>query len=606
MHTLPELIFAQSASEPESIALLAPGRNPLSYSQFTTQIQNTIAALHGFGIGRGDRVGIVLPNGPEMASAFISIASGATSAPLNPAYREAEYDFYLSDLSARAVVIQEGLDSPARISAEKLGIPILELCPGSEAGSFNLRGTSREIIKPERADPEDIALVLHTSGTTARPKIVPLSHENLIASAGHIRSTLRLTHTDRCLNIMPLFHIHGLMAATLASLSAGACEVCTPGFYAPDFYPWLDEFKPTWYTAVPTMHQSILTRAGNNQHIIARNPLRLIRSSSASLPPQVMADLEQTFNAPVIESYGMTEASHQMASNPLPPAPRKPGSVGLAAGPEVAIMAEESAVLLKPGGQGEIVIRGPNVTRRYESNPDANAKSFVDGWFRTGDLGWLDEDGYLFISGRLKEIINRGGEKISPREVDEVLLDHPAVSQAVTFAVPHPELGEAVAAAVVLLEGGPGERELRDFAATRLSDFKVPQKILVMDEIPKGPTGKLQRIGLAKQLGLGPDFFSDQLVQPADEILPPRTTMEKYLAGQWCELLRLDDVGVNQSFLTLGGDSMIATRLVSRIQQGLDLSFSIIDFFDAPTIAEQAILIEDYLLGKKEEGRFDR
>jgi oxalate---CoA ligase len=351
-------------------------------------------------------------------------------------------------------------------------------------------------------DSGDTALVLHTSGTTSRPKIVPLLQRNVLASAAHIGATLALTPADVCLNIMPLFHIHGLIAATLSSLAAGAQVSCTPGFNALRFFGWLDEVRPTWYTAVPTMHQAILARADRNQEILARSRLRLIRSSSASLPAPVMLELERTFGVPVIESYGMTEAAHQMASNPLPPRPRKPGSVGIASGPEVAIL-DDAGQLLPRGEIGEVSIRGPNVTPGYEANPEANAKAFTHGWFRTGDQGLLDEDGYLRLTGRLKELINRGGEKISPLEVDEVLMTHPAVAQVVTFGMPHDKLGEDVAAAVVLREGKTAtDRELRDFAATRLADFKVPRKIVILAEIPKGATGKLQRIGLAAKLGL--------------------------------------------------------------------------------------------------------
>jgi acyl-CoA synthetase (AMP-forming)/AMP-acid ligase II len=278
---------------------------------------------------------------------------------------------------------------------------------------------------------------------------------------------------------------------------------CAPGFNALKFFAWVDEAKPSWYTAVPTMHQAILSRASRNQEIVDAVPFRLIRSSSSSLPPQVMQELEDTFGCPVIEAYGMTEAAHQMASNPLPDAPRKPGSVGLAAGPEVAIMDNDSGTLLLSGEIGEIVIKGPNVFSAYEANPQANAEAFTDGWFRTGDQGVIDGDGYISLTGRLKEIINRGGEKISPREVDEVLMDHAAIEQVVTFALPHDKLGEDVAAVVVLHEGEEvEEKEIREFAANRLADFKVPRKVIFMDEIPKGATGKLQRIGLAEKLGL--------------------------------------------------------------------------------------------------------
>jgi acyl-CoA synthetase (AMP-forming)/AMP-acid ligase II len=302
---------------------------------------------------------------------------------------------------------------------------------------------------------------------------------------------------------MPLFHIHGLIAGVLAPLAAGSQVFCTPGFNALKFFGWMDEAKPTWYTAVPTMHQAIVARASKNAEVIARHPLRFVRSSSSSMPPQVIKEIEDVFKAPLIESYGMTEATHQMASNPLPPAVRKPGSVGVAAGPEVAIMGEDGS-LLAAGEIGEIVIRGPNVTAGYENNPKANADGFLNGWFRTGDQGTKDAEGYISLTGRLKEIINRGGEKVSPREVDEILMDHPAVAQVVCFGMPHPKLGEEVAAAVVLREGQTAdERALQAFVAQRAADYKVPKKILFMDEIPKGATGKLQRIGLAAKLGLG-------------------------------------------------------------------------------------------------------
>jgi acyl-CoA synthetase (AMP-forming)/AMP-acid ligase II len=288
----------------------------------------------------------------------------------------------------------------------------------------------------------------------------------------------------------------------LAPLSAGSQVFCTPGFNALKFFGWMDEAKPTWYTAVPTMHQAILGRAAKNAEVIARHPLRFLRSSSSSMPPQVIRELEEVFKAPLIEAYGMTEATHQMASNPLPPAERKPGTVGRAAGPEIAIRAEDGT-LLPPGGIGEIVIRGPNVTSGYVANDKANAEAFADGWFRTGDQGTMDAEGYISITGRLKEIINRGGEKVSPREIDEILMDHPAVAQVVCFGMPHAKLGEEVAACVVLREGQQAtERELQEFVGKRAADFKVPKKILFMAEIPKGATGKLQRIGLAAKLGL--------------------------------------------------------------------------------------------------------
>ncbi len=503
--TLKELL---STGADVALAIGAPSRQALTHGALRDLVARTVATLNSFGVGRNDRVAIVLPNGPEMAACFLAVASGTASAPLNPAYRGEEFEFYLGDLDAKLLIAMSGVDTPARAAAQKLGVPVAELVPdlAAGAGSFTLQAPAGAVASAAAnggfAQPDDVAMVLHTSGTTSRPKIVPLSQKNLCASARNIRRTLAFSAQDRGLNIMPLFHIHGLIAGVLAPVSAGSEVFCSPGFDALKFFGWMDECHPTWYTAVPTMHQAILTRAGRNKEIIAKNPLRFLRSSSSSIPPQVITELEAVFGAPLIEAYGMTEATHQMASNPLPPAKRKPGSVGLAAGPEIEIM-DEAGNILAPDAVGEIVIRGQNVTTGYQNNPKANAEGFTNGWFRTGDQGVKDAEGYVSLTGRLKEIINRGGEKISPREIDEIIMDHPAVSQVVCFAVPHPKLGEEVGAAVVLKEGASAtEKDIQAFVATRVADFKVPKKLLILPEIPKGATGKLQRIGLAQKLGL--------------------------------------------------------------------------------------------------------
>ena len=500
--TLKDLL---ASGRDDAVAIAAHEAPPLTYAGLRALIERTCATLNDLGIGLGDRVAIVLPNGPEMATAFLCVASAATSAPLNPAYKQDEFEFYLEDIKAKALIVEAGSDSPAIRAAEKLGVALLTLIPEPQvaAGAFELSGSPLgAAIRPGPAKPDDVALILHTSGTTSRPKIVPLHHANIWTSARNIAASLELSENDRALNVMPLFHIHGLIAGLCAPLSRGGSVFCTPGFNALKFFAEMEEARPTWYTAVPTMHQTILTRAGRHKEIIARRPLRFVRSSSSSLPPTVIGELEAAFKCPVIEAYGMTEATHQMASNPLNGI-RKPGSVGVPAGPEIAIM-DEAGRLMGPGETGEVVIRGENVTAAYENNPKANGEAFVDGWFRTGDQGVIDADGYLTLTGRLKEIINRGGEKISPREVDEALMDHPAVLQAVAFAVPHPMLGEDVGAAVVLREGlSATEQELGAFLSERLAAFKTPRKILFLAEIPKGATGKLQRIGLAQKLGLG-------------------------------------------------------------------------------------------------------
>ncbi len=483
-------------------ALTAPGRSPMSFQVLREHCASLRRQLAAQGIGPGDRVAIVLPNGPEMATAFLGVASLCSSAPLNPAYKESEFAFYLEDLKPKLLIVAEGGDTPAVAAAQGIGIPVAEakVDPDGPAGNFRL---FEEEAEPGTPSEDNEGLVLHTSGTTSRPKVVPLTQANLFASASNIANTLMLNPADLCLNVMPLFHIHGLIAVVLSSMRAGACVCCTPGFNALKFFDLVASEKPTWYSGVPTMHQAILLRAKRNPDKVAAAKFRFVRSSSASLPPAVFNELAETFDCPVIEAYGMTEATHQMASNPLPPGVQKPGFVGQPAGPEIAILDPEGKEVAQ-GGVGEICIRGDNVTPGYDNNPKANAESFTNGWFRTGDQGFFDEDGYLKVTGRIKEIINRGGEKVSPLEVDDVFMDHPAVEQFVTFALPHKMLGEEVAAAVVLAEGAEvSEKELRAFAADKLASFKIPRHFVFLDEIPKGATGKMQRIGLAEKLGLG-------------------------------------------------------------------------------------------------------
>ena len=444
-----------------------------------------------------------------MACTFIAIAANFTSCPLNPSYTKEEFKFYYDDLSVKAVIIEENKSIEARAAAKELNIEVINLKRKTEFNTITLDiNTDIKNIKEylSETSQEDIAMILHTSGTTSRPKMVPLSQKNLLASARNISKTLNLNENDKCLNIMPMFHIHGLIAAILAPIYKSGTIITPSGFDALKFFRWLNDFKPTWYTAVPTMHQAILARAPRNIDIIKNNQLKFIRSSSASLPATVMEKLENTFNTCVIESYGMTEATHQMTSNPLPPNKRKAGSVGLAAGPEVALLLDDKILHNIKENQnitGQIIIKGENVTEGYINNPEANSESYIDGWFLTGDEGVFDNDGYLKITGRLKEIINRGGEKISPKEIDEILMEHKSVQQAVAFSVPHEKLGEDLYAAVIITENQEiSENNLKEYCQQRLTQFKIPRKILIVKEIPKGATGKLQRIGLYKKLGI--------------------------------------------------------------------------------------------------------
>jgi len=391
---------------------------------------------------------------------------------------------------------------PGQAAAARRAIPsgaILVEASLDEAGSIRLesetpRDESRSAGGP--AD-EDIALVLHTSGTTSRPKLVPLRQRNLFASARSIADTYRLAPDDVALCVMPLFHIHGLMASTMATLASGGAVVLPAKFDPMTFWPVVHEHSATWYSAVPTIHQMLLMR-NRGERPPGSAKLRFIRSSSSALSPETMRQLELRFGAPVLEAYGMTEASHQMASNPLPPGDRRPGTVGVGTGVQIGIM-DEGQAMLPSGVHGEVVIQGPSVTDGYANNAEANAKSFTAGWFRTGDQGTLGPEGYLTLIGRLKEMINRGGEKIAPREIDDALLQHPAVGEAVAFGCPHPTWGEEVAAAVVL-KGEASEKEIIAFARERLADYKVPKKLYIVDQIPRTATGKIQRRTVADAL----------------------------------------------------------------------------------------------------------
>lgn len=591
--TILDLLAIWAERTPRASAILAPNRKPLSYHGLYWQIQDSIKQLRAMGLGRNDRIAMVLPNGPEMAVAFLAVSSAATSVPLNPALGVDDFKYYFSDLKPKALLVDAQTASPARAVARTLGIPVLELVPTLEAesGIFALEGDERQDTAPVgTAQSDDIALILYTSGTTSRPKLVPLTHANLWTSAMQMKDTYELDPDDRCLNIMPLFHIQGLAVALLAPLAAGGSVVCTPSFDASHFFGWLDTFSPTWYSAVPTMHLAILGQAETSQTVIARHPLRFVCSRSAALPARVMVELERVFGAPAVEAYGLTEASSNVTSNRLPPQQQKPASVGKASGPEVAIM-DEGEALVTAGQSGEIVIRGDNVFQGYEGNPEANRESFVDGWFRTGDQGYLDEDGFLLITGRIREVINRGGEKIAPKEIDDLLLEQPAVEQAVTFAVPHSTLGEDIAAAVVLRKGTSAtEQQIREWAFARLAAYKVPSQVLILDKLPTGATGKVRRTRLAEELApsLRPTFVA------------PRTWVEDALMEIWAEVLSLDQIGIYDNFFVLGGDSLSATRLVSRIRVVFHVELPLESVFREPVLADQALFIEDLILSKIE------
>jgi amino acid adenylation domain-containing protein len=570
-------------------AILAPGRQGVTYGALVARTNEAVRELRGLGVCRNDRVAVVLPNGPEAAVAIVAVACGAVCVPLNPGYTADEWQRYFGDLQITALLTRADINSPCRGVAHTLGIPVVDLVPreGEGPGAFALVGSAkRRSAVNHAASGSDDAFILLTSGTTARPKLVPLNHASVCRSAHNAGAVLRLAPRDRLLNVLPFFHAHGLISGLLTALAAGSSVVCTPGFDAAAFFGWLREFRPTWYTAVPPIHRAVLSAARRRADGVRRTSLRVIRSASSSLPRDVLGELETRFGVPVVETYGMTEGASQIAANPL--GRRKPGSVGRPAGAEIAIM-DARGRRLPPGQRGEIALRGPTITRGYDGDPAATKAAFRNGWFYTGDLGYFDADGYFFIVGRIKDIINRGGQKVAPAEVEEALLGHPDVIEAAAFPISHKRLGEEVGAAVVLRpDADLSPRTLREFARERLARFKVPGLIRIVPEIPKTAGGKIRRAGLAAALSMGPAAARDE----GGALVLPRSQLERHLADTWADLLELDQIGVDQDVFALGADSLTVMQMLSRLRArfGADLSFQ--DLFDAPTVEALAARLE--------------
>ncbi|MBW7971416.1 non-ribosomal peptide synthetase [Bradyrhizobium sp. BR 10289] len=569
---------------PVAPALMAPSRPALSYGALGERVQDLIRTLRGLGIAPSDRIGVALPRGADSALAMIAVASSGACVPVNPDLTADELQRYFSELELKALVTRSDMNSPSRDVARALDIAVIDFVPGpkDDLGGCAFMGP---VIGPASASGasrgDDDAFILLTSGTAARPKMVPLTHRNVCLSAYNAGHVLSLGPRDRLLNALPLFHAHGLISGLLTALAAGSSVICTDGFDALSFFGWMRELQPTWYTAVPTIHRALLTAAEANPDRVRASSLRVIRSASSSLAPAILNGLEATFGVPVLETYGMTEAASQIAANPFEL--RKVGSVGRAAGPEIAIM-DETGRTLASGEHGEIMLRGPNMSRGYYNDEAATEAAFRDGWFRTGDLGYLDADGYLFIVGRIKDVINRGGQKISPLEVEEVLLSHPAVLEAGVFAVPHPKLGENVAAVVVLRQNSEASSDqLRQFARKRLAAYKVPSLIRSVGALPKGASGKVKRNALAELIATGDD---------PDEAHLPRNALENQLAEIWAGLLELPQVGIDQDVFGLGADSLAVTQMRSRLRERFNVDFSFEDIFDCATVSALAERIE--------------
>jgi acyl-CoA synthetase (AMP-forming)/AMP-acid ligase II/NRPS condensation-like uncharacterized protein/acyl carrier protein len=586
---LQDLLAWYGRTTPEAIAILAPGQPPVTYGALWARVNEAVQRLQSLGLGRSDRVAVVLPNGPDAAVAMIAVAIAAVCVPLNPGFTADEWRRYFVDLQVSALLTWPDMDSASRAVAHSLGIPVMDLWPrpSEGPGKFSIVGPATAGTVGCETQSADDAFILVTSGTTSRPKMVPLTHASVCLAAHNVGGPLALGPRDRLLNVLPLFHGLGLITGVLAALAAGSSVVCTSGFDAAAFFGWLSEFRPTWYSAIPAIHRALLSAAISDKRRAQRSSLRLIRSASSPLPRDVLAGLEALFGIPVIDTYGMTEATTQVTANPL--ARRKPGSVGQPAGPEVAIMDSEGR-RLPSGERGEIVLRGPTITRGYYNDAVATDSAFRDGWFRTGDLGYLDRDGYLFIVGRTKDVIKRGGHQVAPVEVEETLLGHPDVVEVAAFSIPHRRLGEDIAAAVVLRRSAKvSAQELRNFARQRLAAFKVPGLIEIVPQIPKSAGGKIKRSGLAAALGI---TQRKGRTQPGGKLVAPRSELERQLADIWTQLLELDRIGIDEDVFALGADSITVMQLLSRLRAHFGVHFVLKDIFDAPTVATLAARLE--------------
>ena len=589
--SLYDQLHRYALSNPFAPAIMPCTGLPINYQELFEFVTTIMTQLREAGIGARDRIAIVFPNGPEMATAVTTIASLSVCVPLNPDLAEEDWKRYFEQLKIDALIWQAGPNTTARQAASSLGLRLIALEPDeNRPGLFSLH-----IEKAGSASQDgipglfDTTFILPTSGTTSLPKAVPLSHSNISHSAWNTIAALELLQTDRLLAVLPLYHAVGLIAGLMTTLTAGASVICPGQFEVEKFYASLAEHRPTWYTAVPTIHGAIIAAGPDYQDIINNHSLRLVRSSGASLPPPRFTELEQLFGVPVIEAYGMTESASQITSNPLPPRKRKIGSVGPAAGPEIKIVDDQGKQVAQ-GETGEIAIRGPILTTGYDGDDDNEAdKAVGDDWFRTGDLGYMDPDEYLFVVGRSKELIIRGGENISPRKIDEVLLDHPDVLEAVAYSVPHPRLGEDIAAAVVLRPGASASNlELRNFAldSKKLRLSEVPRFVKIIAEIPKSGTGKIQRNRILEELRSTPDL--GRVDEISSNIMATKSVIEHRLTEAWSEEFATQDIGRNDDFFALGGDSLMAIRIGIRARELFNFEVTLRMLFEQPTIAELA------------------
>jgi len=581
--TLVRLLELHARERPHAEAIRAPGRRPLVYGELATHVRSISGQLAAQGFGREDRIALALPDEATTVTALLSITAVAIAAPLPSALPVREARRVLNGLRARALIVSSQGQVPAVQAAGELGLDVLELAPRPDgpAGIFELatpRGLAAVSASP--AAPGDVAFVLCTSGTTGEPRRVGISHAKFCGAGRDACRVWNLRADDRGFTVSPLFHLAALYHTLAYPLASGGSVFVGPGLDLQRFRDWFQEANPTHFGASPAVYQAILDRAVGLEALRDWPGLRFVRSAAAPLSRSTQERVEAAFGVPLLEAYALTEAGLVSAVGEEH-AGRKPGSVGRSVGPQLSIV-DDSGRPLSTGSVGEVLVKGPGVMEGYDGDPEATSAAFFGRSLRTGDLGRLDDDGDLWITGRLKEQINRGGEKISPHEVDQALLAHPAVAEAAAFGIPHPRLGEDLAAVVVVRAGtAVTAATLRAFVSSRLAPFKVPSRIVFQDSLPRTPVGKVPRSKLAGRLGwMSPGC---RVAESPGPPIRPRSALEQAITGQLSKVLGLPTVSVDDDFFELGGDSVAAAELMARLHERLGASLPVSLLFDAPT-----------------------
>jgi oxalate---CoA ligase len=578
---------------PDQPAVIGTDFAPLTYRELQRQIGEIRTCLRQAGFGRDARIAVGIAGSADAACTIIGVACSATAVPLDPKLTIAEVERCLLILRPSAVIVLRDIGSAARHVAEQHGFPIIEASP-TQSGKLGLQLAAPRIgaqCPLDDPDPDAPAFILHTSGTTVAPNLVPFSHRNVLASANRIRTWFGLTPQDRCLNVSPVYYSHALTTTVFPPLLTGGSIAFPSNPLNANLSEWLGALRPTWYSAGPTLHLAVAEKAQLHPDIRAMHCLRFVSSAGARITGQVRDDLQNALGIPVLEHYGSSETA-QISSNMPPPGPSKPGTCGIP-WPDSIKIVDSDGREVPQGEQGEILVIRRDVMSGYLNAPELNRLAFVDGWYRTGDIGSLDEQGFLSLHARKREMISRGAEKIAPVEIDHALMRHPDVAEAAAYGVPHPRLGEDVAAAVVLRPGskvtGP---ELREFLGAQLAPFKIPRRISIVTGLPKGITGKVQRTRLKefvsnasappttalratlsrlwRSIGLLAAFRL-QRTQPNETIPGKGSLSESQLHAEllqiWKKLLKVETLSIDDDFFEMGGNSLLSMDLHFEIER---------------------------------------